>query len=93
MVPDAAVLVIGDDDQHVRPLRALFQMRDDIGDVLIAVQHVGIAGMLVEIALRLVERHLRQRAGVDRLDELAPFMPPSRRCSARAGVPGAKLAK
>ena len=33
VVPDAAILVIGDDDQHVRPLRALLEMADDIGDM------------------------------------------------------------
>ena len=70
VIPEAAVLVIGDDDEHVRPLRALLEMRDDVGDVRVAGQHVGIARMLVEIALRLVERDLRQLAGIDRLDEL-----------------------
>ena len=46
-------------------------MRDKVGDVLIAIEHIGIAGMLVEIALRLVERDLRQCSAVDRLDEFA----------------------
>ena len=70
MVPQAAIFVIGHDDKHMRPLRALLQMRDHVGDMSIACLDVGIAGMLIEVALRLVESDLRQRAGVDRLDEL-----------------------
>src|ERR1700746_700198 len=54
----------------MRPLRALLEMRDHIGDMGVAGLDVGIARMLVEIALRLVEGDLRQLAVVDRLDEL-----------------------
>jgi hypothetical protein len=35
MVPQAAVLVISDDDQHVRPLWALLEVAHHVGDVLI----------------------------------------------------------
>ena len=45
-------------------------MSDEIGDVQIARHDVRVSGVLVEIALRLVERDLRQLPGIDRLDEL-----------------------
>ncbi len=70
VVPEAAVLVIGHDDQHVLPLRAGLQLGDHAGDVRVAVGHAGIARVLVEVALRLVEAHGRQLAGGGVLQEL-----------------------
>ena len=52
------------------PLRALFEMGDEFGEVVVAGQHVGVTRMFVEVALRLVERDLRQGSPVDRRDEL-----------------------
>src|SRR6266446_279946 len=46
-------------------------MSDDVGDMLVARERIGVAGMLVEVALRLVECDLRQGATVNCLDELA----------------------
>ena len=40
----------------------LWEMLDDVSDMPVAVEHVGVAGMLIQIALRLVERDLRQRS-------------------------------
>src|SRR5262245_10863678 len=37
MIPEPAILVIGDDHHHTRPLRAFLQRRDDVGDVLVAI--------------------------------------------------------
>src|ERR1700676_1881315 len=68
VIPKSTVLVKGDDNEHMGPLRTFFEMGDHVGDVLVARQRVDIAGMLVEIALRLVERDLRQPASVDILD-------------------------
>src|SRR6185369_13235712 len=70
VIPEATILVISHNDQHMLPLRALLQMADEIGDMCVTRLHIGIARMLVEIALRLVERDLWQGAGIDRLDEL-----------------------
>src|SRR5215831_6812043 len=50
-------------------------MRDDVGNVMIAIQHIGIAGMFVQITLWLVEGDLRKRSPVDRLDKLAAAKP------------------
>jgi hypothetical protein len=47
-------------------------MRDDIGDVAIPGQHIGIAGMLVQVALRLAKGDLRQRSDVDCFDQFGP---------------------
>jgi len=59
MIPEAAVLVIGDHDQHVLPLWAFLQMRNDFRDMQIAWEDCCIAGMFVEITLWLVKAHLR----------------------------------
>ena len=62
VVPGAAVLVVGDDDDHVVPLRAGLQLRDEVGDLRVAVGQAGVARVLVEDAFGLVERDRRQRA-------------------------------
>ncbi len=64
-------------------------MRDDIGQMLVAGGDVGIAAMLVEVALWLVEGDGRQLAVVDRLDELGAIEAAVPQMLARAGVPGA----
>ncbi|MNQ56983.1 hypothetical protein D3C85_711230 [compost metagenome] len=71
VVIKAAVLIVGDDDQHVFPLRTFLQLGDDAGDVRVAVGHAGVARVLVQIALRLVEGHGRQLAGARVGQELA----------------------
>jgi len=77
----------------MRPLWALLQMPNEIGDVAVTVQHVGIPGMFIEVALGLVKRHLRQCAGVDCLDELTAAEPAVPQVlGARCGA-GARLAK
>ena len=63
VVVKAAVLVVGDDDQHAPPLRALLQLRDDVGNVGVAVGHVCVAGVLVQVALRFVKTHRGEGAG------------------------------
>src|SRR6266478_6988693 len=60
MVPETTVLVIGYDNQHMRPLGAFLEMRDHIGDVLVSGDDFRIARMLVQIALRFVECDRRQ---------------------------------
>src|SRR5208337_794476 len=55
MVPAAAVLVVGDDDRGVRPVGAALDGMHDVGDVLLARQQVGVAGVLVVLANRLDE--------------------------------------
>ncbi len=62
MVPPAAVLVEGDDNHHVLPLRPGLESGDDIGDMAVAAVDVRIAGMHVQVALGLVEGHGRQLA-------------------------------
>src|SRR3546814_10782523 len=85
---DLAILVEGDDDQHLRPLRALLQRVDHSGDMAIAGVDIRIAGVHVEIALRLVEGNRRQRA---RLDIGEEFVGPRRLTQAAvAPVPGAR---
>src|SRR6185436_19819461 len=65
VVPEAAVLVVGNDDGHPLPLGRFLQFQQEIIQVLVAARHVRIARMLVQPAHRLVERDLRQRALVD----------------------------
>ena len=73
MVPPAAVLVDGDDDHHVRPLRTLLEVLDHVGDVRVARGHIRIARMHVQVALRLVEADGGQGAGIDGRDEMVGF--------------------
>src|SRR3546814_8213309 len=88
MIPPAAILVEGDDDEHLLPLRALLQRVDHSGDMAIAGVDIRIAGVHVEIALRLVEGNRRQRA---RLDIGEEFVGPRRLTQAAvAQVPGAR---
>ena len=60
MVPAASVLVIGDHDESLSPVRASTYRLDDVGNVLLTLQQVGIAGMLVVRAQRLYEAHRRK---------------------------------
>src|SRR5437667_4935000 len=70
MVPKAAVLVIGDDDQHLAPLRTAAKPRQQVIDMRVAADEVGVRGMLGENSDRLVERNLRQCPGVDVAQEI-----------------------
>ena len=62
MVPEATVFVIGHDDHRGWPIRTRLNFRDDFGDVPVTRNDVRVAGMLIQIALRFVERHRGQRA-------------------------------
>ena len=66
MIPEPAVLVVSDDDGRVGPQRTGADFLHQRGDVLVAGHHVGISGVLIEVALRLVERDLGQGSIVDR---------------------------
>ena len=70
MVPEAAILVVGDDDRGARPQRARLDPGDQAGDVDVAREHIGVTRMLVVGPLRLVEGNLRQIALVDCGDEV-----------------------
>jgi hypothetical protein len=68
MIPEATILVIGHNDHRVGPKRALFDLRNDVGDVLVSRRDIGVARMLGLGPNRLVERHSRQAIALDRLD-------------------------
>ena len=70
MVPEAAILVVGDEDRGARPQRARLDPGDQAGDVDVAREHIGVTRMLVVGPLRLVEGNLRQIALVDCGDEV-----------------------
>src|ERR1700751_3490038 len=75
MVPEAAVFVVSDNHHHMHPLRTLLQVSNELGNVLVAIEYVCVTGMLVQIALRFVERDLGQSPAVDRLEKLAAAKP------------------
>ena len=52
MVPRAAVLVIGDEDDRIRPVRAVFHGADDIGDMLLTFREGSITRVFVIFAKR-----------------------------------------
>src|ERR1051326_6298123 len=70
VVPVTAVLVVGQDHQHVGPLRALLEALEQLSDVDVAALDIGVARMLRQPAGRLVERHLRKLAAVDGGEEI-----------------------
>ncbi len=70
MVPETPVLVVGHDDRDHGPQWAPADAFEDVSNVLVPGEHVGVAGVLVQVTGRFVERHLRQRAGVERLHEV-----------------------
>src|SRR5512132_4069448 len=55
VVPVAAVLVVGDNDQHVAIERAPLQALDQLAEMSVAIGDVGVTGMQIELADRLVE--------------------------------------
>src|SRR5437016_3239118 len=65
MVPKAAVFIIGDDDQHPVPLRALFEALQQIGDMRVAAQDSAGVRMLAQPSNGLVEGDGGKRALVD----------------------------
>src|SRR5262249_50152075 len=62
VVPEAAVLVIGDDDRRALPGGARLDAVHDVGDVPVTRQDRRVARMLVEATLGFVEDDLRQGA-------------------------------
>ena len=74
MIPEAAILVISDDDEHMAPLRALLESLQQIGGVGVAGRHVAGAGVLVDAAPGLVEGDLRQRALGDVGEEVVEIL-------------------
>ena len=70
VVPEAAVLVVGDDDQHARPLRPAPQPLENIGDMRVAAQQIGVGGMLIVAPDRLVEHHRREPPRIDVAQEI-----------------------
>ena len=91
MVPGTAVFVVGNHDHHVAPLRACAQLGDEIRDVRIAIRDRSVAWVLIEIALRLVERDRRQAACGD-IGEQVADSPSNARRAARHASPGSKFA-
>ena len=95
MIPRSAELVVGDDDHHVLPLRAGLELRHQIRDVRISFGDGRVARMLIEVALRLVERHGGQAARGDIGDQLLIVLQvrgalgaPSRRIEVRVVIEG-----
>src|SRR5262245_23100218 len=65
VIPEATVLVIGDDHEHARPLRPAPQSFQDVRKVSISGQQISVGGMLVEPSGRLVECDRWKTAGID----------------------------
>src|SRR5215471_17868584 len=74
MVPEAAVLVVGDDHRDRVPDRAGLDTLEDVRDVRIARLDLGTARVLVYAAARLIPGHSRQRAAVDVSEEILQIL-------------------
>src|SRR6266508_1239826 len=70
MVPEAAVLVVGNDNCRIGPGRAVLYLLHQIRYMLLTLQQGGIPWMLVVWAERFDERDSRQRVGLDLVVEL-----------------------
>src|SRR6266545_529175 len=70
VIPEPAILVIGDDDRGIGPGRALLHRLHQIGHVLLAARQVGIAGVFVVGAGRLDKRNGRQGVVVCRAQKV-----------------------
>src|SRR5262245_59991224 len=62
VIPESAVLVIGQNDQRVGPLGAVLNRVDDARHVLLSREQIGVAGVLVIPAYRFDETHRREIA-------------------------------
>src|SRR5271155_6242434 len=71
MVPDAAILGVGDDDHRIVPYEALLDLIDDRRGMIVATYHAGISWMLIVCADRLVEANRRKRAVPDRTQHVS----------------------
>ena len=60
VIPSATMLIVGHDDEAVVPVLAVLDSLDNVGDMLLALQQVGIAWVLVVGAKRLDEAYGRQ---------------------------------
>src|SRR6202049_4231341 len=83
VVPESPVLVVGHDDRGRCPKRACLDPGDQLRDMNIARQDIGVAGVLVKAALWLVERYLWQLAAADACGQLGVIL------DVRAAVCGA----
>src|SRR3984893_10128471 len=70
VVPEPAVLVVGEDDRRRLPGLARHDALDQRGRVRLTVEEVCIARVLVVGADRLVGAHRRKGVGADGLDEI-----------------------
>src|SRR6516165_6109735 len=61
MVPPSAMLVVGNDNERLIPIRACLHGGHDIGNVLLAGQQVCIPGVLIIWAQRFNEGNRRKR--------------------------------
>jgi hypothetical protein len=63
VISRADVFVVGHDHDHVVPLRARLELPNHACDVIVAGLDRCVPGMLVQVALGLVEHDLRQKRG------------------------------
>lgn len=60
VVPTATMLIVGHDDKAIVPVLTVLDSLDNIGDVLLTLQQVGIAWVLIVGAERFDEAYGRQ---------------------------------
>ena len=92
MIPPPAVLIVGGDDEDVAPHGTVHNGPHNLVRVRLAAQRVRIAGMLVVCSDRFDERHRRQAAGREILEEVF-LIPQMLRLRGRAVSIGGKERK
>src|SRR5262245_50326828 len=93
VVPTASVLIIRNNDDAVFPDRTVLHSRDEVGDMLLACDDIGVAGVLVVLADRLHEAHWRQVARGDIGQELCLILQMRVGASGRRVQRGRSLAR
>lgn len=70
MVPEAAIIIIGDNDDAVLPQRAALDKTQQQGGVIFARQYARVAGVLIVLPTRFEEDNRWQHALLDAVDKI-----------------------
>src|SRR5207249_1861739 len=88
VVPEPAVLVVGDDYGAIRPVGAVLHSVYEVGHVLLALQVAGVAWVLVVCADGFDERHRGQVVAGERAHEVLFVLQVGRSAGRAVGVVG-----
>ncbi len=74
MIPESAMLIVGDDDNAIVPVRSVANVIDQFFEMPLANHHVRIAGMFVQFSDRLDKSNGRKCAGFRLRDKIVAHL-------------------